>query len=146
RDNSSRVPFSRSRFTWNGGAVFVRVSIATQPNQAGCRWQKSIDAYLTGNAVGISYLETGYLRPHGDGDTMTKTSIEERLATTGVVPLVQAGDPETALSISKALRAGGRPISEVVHRKEDALNCLEAVSENLQDAVVRAGTGVTRSP
>lgn len=76
---------------------------------------------------------------------MTKTSIEERLADTGVVPLVQADDPETAIGISKALLAGGLPIIEVVLRTEDALNCLEAVSENLPDAVVGAGTVLTRA-
>ena len=76
---------------------------------------------------------------------MTKTSIEERLADTGVVPLVQADDPETAMSISKALLAGGLPIIEVVLRTDDALNCLEAVSENLPDAVVGAGTVLTRA-
>lgn len=76
---------------------------------------------------------------------MTRTSIEERLANTGVVPLVQADDPETATSISKALLAGGLPIIEVVLRTEDALNCLEAVSENLPDAVVGAGTVLTRA-
>ena len=76
---------------------------------------------------------------------MTKTSIEERLADTGVVPLVQADDPETAIGISKALLAGGLPIIEVVLRTEDALNCLKAVSENLPDALVGAGTVLTRA-
>ena len=77
---------------------------------------------------------------------MTRTAtIEERLATVGVVPLVQADDPETALRISEALLAGGLPVIEVVLRTDDALSCLKAVSESLQEATVGAGTVLTKA-
>lgn len=71
--------------------------------------------------------------------------IEERLATTGVVPLVQADDPETALRTSEALLAGGLSIIEVVLRTDNALNCLKAVSESLPEATVGAGTVLTKA-
>jgi 2-dehydro-3-deoxyphosphogluconate aldolase / (4S)-4-hydroxy-2-oxoglutarate aldolase len=72
-------------------------------------------------------------------------AIEERLAATGVVPLVQADDPETAIRISEALLQGGLAVIEVVLRTDDALNCLKAVSERLQDASVGAGTVLTKA-
>jgi 2-dehydro-3-deoxyphosphogluconate aldolase / (4S)-4-hydroxy-2-oxoglutarate aldolase len=77
---------------------------------------------------------------------MARTAlIEERLATTGVVPLVQADDPEAALRTSEALLAGGLSIIEVVLRTDDALNCLKAVSESLPEATVGAGTVLTKA-
>ena len=76
---------------------------------------------------------------------MTKTVIEERLARTGVVPLVQADDPETAIRTSEALVAGGLSIIEVVLRTDDALNCVEAVSKSMQEAFVGAGTVLTKA-
>src|SRR5690606_25069859 len=136
RDNSSRVALSRSRFTCSCGFGLASVSIVRQPNEAHGRWQNCSAAYLSGELLGISYWETGYLKPHGD-DSMTRTaSIEERLATIGVVPLVQADDPETALHISEALLAGGLSVIEVVLRTDEALTCLKAVSESLSEAIV----------
>jgi 2-dehydro-3-deoxyphosphogluconate aldolase / (4S)-4-hydroxy-2-oxoglutarate aldolase len=76
---------------------------------------------------------------------MTRTaSIEERLATIGVVPLVQAEDPAMALRISEALLAGSLSVIEVVLRTDEALTCLKAVSESLPEAIVGAGTVLTR--
>ena len=73
------------------------------------------------------------------------TSIEERLASTGVVPLVQADTPEEAIRTSEALLAGGLSIIEVVLRTDNALNCLKAVSESLPEATVGAGTVLTKA-
>lgn len=73
------------------------------------------------------------------------TRIEQRLAKTGVVPLVQAEVPEIALRTSEALLAGGLSIIEVVLRTDDALRCLQAVSSSLAGAIVGAGTVLTKA-
>jgi 2-dehydro-3-deoxyphosphogluconate aldolase / (4S)-4-hydroxy-2-oxoglutarate aldolase len=73
------------------------------------------------------------------------TRIEQRLAKTGVVPLVQAEVPEIALRTSEALLAGGLSIIEVVLRTDDALRCLQAVSSSLTHAIVGAGTVLTKA-
>jgi 2-dehydro-3-deoxyphosphogluconate aldolase/(4S)-4-hydroxy-2-oxoglutarate aldolase len=70
-------------------------------------------------------------------------TLEERLAESGVVPLVQADVPETAIEISKALLAGGLSVIEVVLRTDDALRCLEAVGKAVPQAIVGAGTVLT---
>ena len=72
-------------------------------------------------------------------------AIEERLASIGVIPLVQADAPETAIAISQALLAGGLEIIEVVLRSDQALECLQAVSEALPRALVGAGTVLDRA-
>lgn len=72
-------------------------------------------------------------------------AIEDRLATIGVVPLVQADAPEIAIAISRALLAGGLEIVEVVLRSDKALECLRAVSESLPGALVGAGTVLNRA-
>jgi 2-dehydro-3-deoxyphosphogluconate aldolase / (4S)-4-hydroxy-2-oxoglutarate aldolase len=68
---------------------------------------------------------------------------DERFARVGVVPLIQADSPGTAVAIGKALLAGGLPILEVVLRTDGALRCLEAVSESVPEAIVGAGTVLT---
>jgi 2-dehydro-3-deoxyphosphogluconate aldolase/(4S)-4-hydroxy-2-oxoglutarate aldolase len=70
-------------------------------------------------------------------------TIEERLAKSGVVPLVHAEAPETAVQISKALLAGGLSVIEVVLRTDAALRCLEAVGKTVPQAIVGAGTVLT---
>jgi 2-dehydro-3-deoxyphosphogluconate aldolase/(4S)-4-hydroxy-2-oxoglutarate aldolase len=70
-------------------------------------------------------------------------TIEERLTEIGVVPLVQADVPETAIQISKALLAGGLSVIEVVLRTDEALRCLEAVGKAVPQAIVGAGTVLT---
>jgi 2-dehydro-3-deoxyphosphogluconate aldolase/(4S)-4-hydroxy-2-oxoglutarate aldolase len=71
--------------------------------------------------------------------------VEERLAEIRVVPLVQAETPETAIRISEALVAGGLSIVEVVLRTDEALRCLHAVSEGVPEAIVGAGTVLTKA-
>lgn len=70
----------------------------------------------------------------------TDPDIEGQLAGIGVVPLVQAEQPETAVNISRALVAGGLPIVEVVMRTDAALRCLEAVRAQVPEAITGAGT------
>lgn len=70
-------------------------------------------------------------------------TVEERLAESGVVPLVQADVPDTAIRMSEALLDGGLSVIEVVLRTDDALRCLEAVAKAVPQAVVGAGTVLT---
>lgn len=67
-------------------------------------------------------------------------NIEERLALTPVIPLIQANEPEVAVNIAKALVAGGLSVLEVVLRTPEALDCLAAVAREVPDALVGAGT------
>ena len=57
-----------------------------------------------------------------------------------VVPLVQSGDPKTALKISEALLEGGLDVLEVVLRTDAALDCLEAIAKEFPKAHIGAGT------
>lgn len=57
-----------------------------------------------------------------------------------VVPLVKADDPATAVRISRALAAGGLTVVEVVFRTDRALECLQAVADEVPEMVAGAGT------
>lgn len=67
-------------------------------------------------------------------------AIQQRLAESPVVPLVQASDPEVAVQTANALAAGGITIVEVVFRTAEALQCLTAVARRCEDIIVGAGT------
>jgi 2-dehydro-3-deoxyphosphogluconate aldolase/(4S)-4-hydroxy-2-oxoglutarate aldolase len=68
------------------------------------------------------------------------THLGEVLENTPVVPLVKADDPEVAVAISRALAAGGLTIVEVVFRTDRALECLQAVADEVPDMIAGAGT------
>jgi 2-dehydro-3-deoxyphosphogluconate aldolase/(4S)-4-hydroxy-2-oxoglutarate aldolase len=68
------------------------------------------------------------------------THLGEILENTPVVPLVKADDPEVAVAISRALAAGGLTIVEVVFRTDRALDCLQAVADEVPDMIAGAGT------
>ena len=67
-------------------------------------------------------------------------TLNEILASRPVVPLVQADDPAVAVKTSRALARGGLKVVEVVFRTERALECLQAVAEQVPDVVAGAGT------
>ncbi len=67
-------------------------------------------------------------------------SINEILTTTPVVPLVQSDDPETAVRISRALADGGLKVAEVVLRTDRALECMQAIADELPEVIAGAGT------
>jgi 2-dehydro-3-deoxyphosphogluconate aldolase/(4S)-4-hydroxy-2-oxoglutarate aldolase len=67
-------------------------------------------------------------------------TINEILARRPVVPLVQANDTAVAVKTSQALANGGLSVVEVVFRTERALECLQAVAEQVPDVVAGAGT------
>jgi len=70
---------------------------------------------------------------------MTET-IESRLRTTPVVPLIQADDPAVAVATARALVAGGLAVLEVVMRTEAALDCMRAIAAEVPEALMGAGT------
>lgn len=67
-------------------------------------------------------------------------SINELLAESPVVPLVQADDPAVAVKISRALASGGLQVAEVVFRTDRALECLQAVADEVPEMIAGAGT------
>jgi len=66
--------------------------------------------------------------------------VTELLSNNPVVPLVQADDPAVAVKTSRALAAGGLQVAEVVFRTDRALECLEAVAEEVPEMIAGAGT------
>lgn len=67
-------------------------------------------------------------------------NITELLSQNPVVPLVQADDPGIAVDTSRALAAGGLKVAEVVFRTDRALECLQAVAEQVPEMIAGAGT------
>ncbi|MGI9222848.1 MAG: bifunctional 4-hydroxy-2-oxoglutarate aldolase/2-dehydro-3-deoxy-phosphogluconate aldolase [Woeseiaceae bacterium] len=67
-------------------------------------------------------------------------NINELLTNSPVVPLVQADDPAVAVKTSHALAAGGLPVVEVVFRTDRALECLQAVADEVPEMIAGAGT------
>ena len=67
-------------------------------------------------------------------------NITELLTENSVVPLVQADDPTIAVKTSRALAGGGLKVVEVVFRTDRALECLQAVADEVPDMLAGAGT------
>jgi 2-dehydro-3-deoxyphosphogluconate aldolase/(4S)-4-hydroxy-2-oxoglutarate aldolase len=67
-------------------------------------------------------------------------NITELLSKNPVVPLVQADDPAIAVETSRALAAGGLKVAEVVFRTDRALECLQAVADDVPEMIAGAGT------
>ena len=66
--------------------------------------------------------------------------INQTLQAVPVVPLVQSDDPAVAVKISRALAAGGLTVAEVVFRTDRALECLQAVADEVPEMIAGAGT------
>lgn len=66
--------------------------------------------------------------------------INELLSKAPVVPLVQADDPSVAVDTSRALAKGGLQVAEVVFRTDRALECLQAVADEVPEMIAGAGT------
>lgn len=77
------------------------------------------------------------------GVIFVSIDINTTLRAAPVVPLVQADDPAVAVQISRALAAGGLTVAEVVLRTDRALECLQAVAEEVPEMVAGAGTVLT---
>jgi 2-dehydro-3-deoxyphosphogluconate aldolase/(4S)-4-hydroxy-2-oxoglutarate aldolase len=70
-------------------------------------------------------------------------TVTELLSQNPVVPLVQADDPGIAVATARALAAGGLQVAEVVFRTDRALECLQAVADDVPDVIAGAGTVLT---
>lgn len=66
--------------------------------------------------------------------------IDKLLTSNPVVPLVQADDPAVAVATSRALADGGLRVAEIVFRTDRALECLQAVAEDVPEMIAGAGT------
>ena len=60
-----------------------------------------------------------------------------------VIPVVVIDDPKAAVSLARALVAGGIPAIEVTLRTPNALECLRAISGEVEGAIPGAGTVLT---
>jgi len=71
---------------------------------------------------------------------MTLPLLEPTLSGPRVVPVLVLDDPEDAVSLAKALVAGGLLTLEVTLRTPRALACAEAIAAKVPDAIVGLGT------
>lgn len=71
--------------------------------------------------------------------------VTDLLESMPVVPLVQAENPSVAVKTARALLAGGLDIIEVVLRTDAALDCLEAIDNEVSDVIVGAGTVLSQN-
>ena len=70
--------------------------------------------------------------------------INARLTRAPVVPLVAPEDAETGIRTAQALVAGGLTVIEVVLRTPAALACMGEIARQVPDAVIGAGTVLSR--
>jgi len=70
-------------------------------------------------------------------------STNEALESVSIVPLVQADKPETAVSIARALAAGGLNVVEVLFRTDRAIEGLRTIVDELPGVIAGAGTVLT---
>lgn len=71
------------------------------------------------------------------------SDLHQRLQSAPVVPLVDDGNPESAVATATALGKGGLSVIEVVLRTEGALDGLKAIKDAGEDLIVGAGTVLT---
>jgi len=64
----------------------------------------------------------------------------ELLYNTGVVPVINIEDPENAVPLANALRAGGLPLIEVTLRNDSSLQSIERIHKEVPGMMVIAGT------
>ena len=69
--------------------------------------------------------------------------IMERIAETGIIPVVTVDSPEQGVSIMNALREGGLPAAEITFRTKAAAESIRAMKEACPEALLGAGTVLT---
>lgn len=69
-----------------------------------------------------------------------EATLRELFEKTPVVPVVVIDDASKAVSVASALVAGGLPIIEVTMRTAAAADAVEAISTEVPDAIIGAGT------
>lgn len=68
----------------------------------------------------------------------------EKISQIGIVPVVALEDVNQAVEVAKALLAGGIPLIEVTLRTDAALQCMEAITQNVPEMIVGVGTVHTK--
>ncbi len=71
------------------------------------------------------------------------TSIKEKIAQLGVVPVVAIEDAKDATGLGAALLAGGLACAEITFRTAAAAESIRTMAENFPDLLVGAGTVLT---
>lgn len=74
---------------------------------------------------------------------MTDTAFVERLARSGVVPVIELADAEQAPALATALAAGGLDVIEITLRTPAALDAIAAIALECTDVLLGAGTLLT---
>jgi 2-dehydro-3-deoxyphosphogluconate aldolase/(4S)-4-hydroxy-2-oxoglutarate aldolase len=75
--------------------------------------------------------------------TLPSLKLEEILARAPVIPVLIIEDVAHAVPLGRALAAGGLSVLEVTLRTPVALQCVERMAGEIEDAVVGAGTVLT---
>jgi len=76
-------------------------------------------------------------------DNHRQGELPDLLARTPVVPVLSVGSVVSAVSLARALVAGGLPILEVTLRTDSAVAAIEAIANGVEGAIVGAGTVLT---
>ncbi len=71
-------------------------------------------------------------------------SMEERIASLGVVPVVVLNDAKDAEPLADALCKGGLPVAEVTFRTDAAEESMKIMAQKYPDMLVGAGTVLTK--
>jgi 2-dehydro-3-deoxyphosphogluconate aldolase/(4S)-4-hydroxy-2-oxoglutarate aldolase len=72
---------------------------------------------------------------------MKKNDLLKQLMTAApVIPVIVIDNPRRAVSLSRALVAGGLPAIEITLRTKNAVACIKAVAEEVEGAIAGAGT------
>ncbi len=69
--------------------------------------------------------------------------VNERMRSAGVIPVIKLDSPEQAVPLGRALLKGGVKAAEITFRSPAAAKSIEAVSKELPDMFVCAGTVLT---
>jgi 2-dehydro-3-deoxyphosphogluconate aldolase/(4S)-4-hydroxy-2-oxoglutarate aldolase len=76
---------------------------------------------------------------------MPSRSVSAILASTSVIPVLTVPSVAVAVPLARALVAGGLHVLEITLRNAVALDAIDAIMREVPDAVVGAGTVVTRA-
>jgi 2-dehydro-3-deoxyphosphogluconate aldolase/(4S)-4-hydroxy-2-oxoglutarate aldolase len=69
--------------------------------------------------------------------------ITQRIAQTGIIPVVSLPKPEHAMPLAEALLAGGLPCAEITFRTEAAAEAIAQIRSNFPEMLLGAGTVLT---
>lgn len=75
---------------------------------------------------------------------MTRSSIVDQFHNVGIIPVLEVDSAERARPLAEALLAGGLPLAEITLRTEAAFNSIRAISTEVTDVLVGAGTVLNR--